>query len=368
MTLYYHAFFGPNTPGLAGQQNLAREVRKLLSETFELEDLAPADAAAVAVPKLTTVLAAIVRLALARGLNPKRSCDVTVIDMVHSLATLDSSRARDRLIVIGHDSYALRARRDLGAARGWPRKMRLVVSWAGWRLVEFFLRRLVWRALFVSPLDSDQAVKGDQADVLAIPVSAGLRDAGARRRAKGTPHSDRPHILVSLPVTNASQLDIDLALVACLMHVAESRAEITLWGKGTASLRARLKLPATVRTVDWVDDYVGFVAGFDLLVYPRMVGSGFHTKLAEALTLGVPCLCVDWIATPLWHAGYNGIITFTKQATFSSALAGWLDAFYDGLASPVPTIPAKAAPKAALAPLLKAISQALTEKRGHDDF
>lgn len=363
MTLYYHAFFGPQTPKLTGQQNLASAVRELLGSEMMYQDLAPTGKEAKSVPKFFAIARKMIFIALIRGLKRQCSGDITVVDMVHSLATLDNKRARDRLIVLGHDSYALRAWRDFKASRLSVRKARLLISWIGWRFIEVLLRHLAWRVFFVSPIDSRNAIGSSFDNVLAIPISANLCDAGARLRTQGQLRRGSPRILVSLPVTNFSQSVIDLALVSRLLDIASSRAEITLWGKGAAPLcKALNNLPSSVRIVEWVENYTAFVASFDVLVYPRMVGSGFHTKLAEALVLGVPCVCVDWVATPLSLAGYDGITTFKDSESFSRAIAEFLDVYDSGGIQRKPAIPAKSAAREALAPLTRAILQAMKEQ------
>lgn len=370
MTVFYHAFFGPNTPGLEGQQNLSREVRKLLGTTFDAQDLAPVGSEPVAVPSVFRVIVAMYRLLLTRALRPGCSGNLTVIDMVHSLATLDPARARDRLVVIGHDSYALRTWRDFRAARGGLPRLRLALSWACWRHVEFLLRLLAWRAMFVSPLDSHHASWSKAGETLAIPVAASLREAGRRRRmnAGAARKPGRPRLLVSLPVCNTNQQRIDRLLVDRLLEIASARACITLWGKGAAALYGECVLPDNVRVVDWADDYARFLQGFDLLVYPRMIGSGFHTKLAEAQTLGVECICVDWVAEPLLRAGYDGILTFSDPSSFSRAVEDWLESFFINPTRPLCSIPAKATPEAALAPLLDAVTLGLEKETAcHDE-
>lgn len=356
--LFYSCFFGPLSTGVDGQQNLAAPVRTLLSDTFTMIDLSPATAETARFPTLRQVIAAIHRLLLVR-LFRRPSGQVTVVDMMHSFASLPSARAADRFVLLGHDSYALRTRRDLAYAQGVGPRIRLALSALGWWYVELLLRRLTWKSLFASPLDRDQAAPG-KGDVFAIPVSKALRIRGAQLRPPLYDRDSQPHILVSLPVVNPTQGMIDLKLVRELLARTSDTHRVTLWGKGAVELAARYVLPPDVAVVTWVADYADFVEEADLLVYPRLIGSGFHTKLAEALVLGVPCLCADWVAAPLIAAGYNGLRSFTSAQDFGTALTEALADLAASAPGPIITIPASAAPAVALSPIVAACTKALT--------
>jgi hypothetical protein len=356
--LFYVCFFGPRSSGVEGQQNLARPVRTILSETFDLVDLAPATTETVRFPNLWLVVAALHRLVFAR-LFRRPSGRVTVVDMVHSFVTLPSDRACDRFVVLGHDSYALRTARDLAHTRGTLSRLRLAISALGWWYVEVLLRQLAWKSLFVAQIDRDRAA-GKKGGVFAIPVSDALRTQGAALRLMPRCVPSMPHILVSLPVVNPAQGRIDRALVQDLLIRTCGTHYVTLWGKGAKDMAARTTLPPDVAVITRVEDYAGFLASFDLLVYPRLIGSGFHTKLAEALVLGVPCLCADWVAAPLKAAGYNGIRSFVNMDDFGQALTDSLADLSMPRPPLKPVIPASAAPSVALAPLIACCTEALS--------
>lgn len=359
----YCAFYGAEASGVAGQQNLSRPVRAVLGRAFELTDLSPEAAEIVSFPSLGTTIRAMHRLLFTRLLRARSHTTVTVLDMVHSFAALSSDHAHDRLIVIGHDSYALRTLRDLRASRGASSRLRLLLSWIGWCYVEFLLRRLAWCSLFVSPIDRRYAARNMTSDLIAIPVSEEIRHAGERLRTiEERTHSSQLRILVPLPVANPAQNSIDQDLVARLISTTDKLTEVTLWGRGALILDKTIELPENCQIMDWVQDYTGFLAGFDLVVYPRLVGSGFHTKLAEALILGVPCFCSTWVATPLLEAGYDGITVFTNPAQFETEIVKLLAKLRSKEWQSMPILPQKAATDVALAPLIHAVTEALNKK------
>lgn len=361
--LFYCAFYGPETSGLPGQQNLSRFVRTALAESFDVTNLSPKPIKIKRFPGLLTVVTALVRLWYHQSKRRTSDANVTVVDMIHSLTALPKARSADRLIVIGHDSYALRARRDFAHARQIRARLRLGASMMGWSFAEFLLRRVAWRTFFVSSIDLSNAARGHPSGLLAIPVDEKIREIGHRyRKTQSVRNSDLQRIVVSLPVTNSTQNRIDAELVNQVLSILGERAEVTLWGKGAELVARRADPTGRARVVEWVEDYAKFLQSFQLLVYPRMVGSGFHTKLAEALVLGVPCLCVDWVASPLIESGYDGLTTFSGSSDFPFALSTVTSRKATLKGTPMPILPAKASPAAALQPLIEACSEAINTK------
>lgn len=354
----YCSFYGPDTVGLQGQQNLSRAIRSATSSNFEINDLSQTPTRMDHFPSLFRVLAAAFSLWLRRLTTRRRSGGVTVLDMIHSVTVLPKEHATDKLIIIGHDSYALRTMRELRAAQGAKTRLRLWMSALGWRCVELMLRNMAWHFFFASPIDFAYAASGYPGGVIAIPVDHQLIEIGKKLRNRPiSPRIEIPKVLVSLPVVNPSQNRIDSELVTALLKKTKGIADVTLWGPAAPAISNVVNQNGQAHLVEWVEDYAGFLSSFDLLVYSRMVGSGFHTKLAEALVLGVPCVCVDWIAAPLIQAGYGPLITYSKPAEFVPAVARAIQEISNG--APRRQISPNAYAEVALAPLIEICREAL---------
>jgi glycosyltransferase involved in cell wall biosynthesis len=214
--------------------------------------------------------------------------------------------------------------------------------------------------LFVSQIDELHAT-GQQTNAnMCIPVSPDILSYAARLRStKRRRRIGKPRILVSLPVTNAAQNRIDKELVEHLLRITSDRAAVTIWGKGAKAVSESLNCRDTVHVSEWVEDYPSFIASFDLMVYPRLVGSGFHGKLAEALVLGVPCLCADWVGKPLKACGYDGLYTFTGGRDFETAYTDLFEQILSSQGLPLPIVPTQAQKGVAIAPLIEACRDAL---------
>lgn len=345
----YCCLYDPNATSsqFQGQKNLSRYVLAALSIAYPNELTRAGLSEPSAVPSVSQLIATARKIArFRRDSGPPRG--VTVIDMVLSLGTVPEAQYGDHLILIGHDSYALRARRELAATKPGSAWVRRVVAYLAWRHLEDCLAKLCHRRIYVSAVDAAAAGPRSSALVMPIPLSATMRRAAEVPKIglRGSPK----RLLISVPVLNRAQNRFDLAAIRQVRRLAPPDATLTVWGAAAEPLAARLTDLGGLEFVPWAEDYEAFLRRFDLLIYPRIVGSGFHSKLAEALAVGLPCLAVDWIAKALTDAGYCGLLPFSGISDFAPAVVRAL-----ATAAPPPTVSDLADPAVALAPLLEAV-------------
>ncbi len=352
--LYYCCLYDPRGKARAfqGQKNLSAHVLAVLEKTYPTTmRVLDRDSSAV-VPKVFDLLKTARRIEAyrARATTPNSALQgVTVVDMVLSFADLPSERFLDNIVLIGHDSYALRAWREwrqTPLGRGWLRRG---LAWWAWHRLERHLARICAHRIYVSPVDQRVAGPLETSSVISIPLGSDIHAAKCSTLARPKQHPPRT-ILIPVPVLNAAQNAFEARALVRILEVLPQGAVLTLWGAAASHHAKAFGTRPNLRFVDWVEDYTAFLSGFDLLLYPRAVGSGFHTKLAEAQALGVPCLTVDWVAAALQTAGYTGLSTY-RGGAFIAALSKVLA---DGAPHPG-AVPRTADPDVALRPLLDAI-------------
>lgn len=352
--IHYCCFYYPfSAPGFAGQKNLSRSVHAILAAEFGESLHSTSQDPRADFPSVLSCLKVAHRLLLGRL---SRTREVTVLDMIHSLSCLPKERHRDRIILVGHDSYALRAWRELRHSRptlGWH-KVRKAAAWAAWAYLEFLLRLVCTSRLYVSPIDR-AAVGGKRSAEIAIPLSPHLLQS----RPQSSSIGEIKRVLISTPVCNATQNAFDVEAIRIVHEITFPNASIVVWGAAADRLSSEIGHLAGVEFVSWVHDYISFVQSFDLLIYPRIIGSGFHTKIAEALVLGVQCVCAEWVARALEAVGYSGLSTFEARGCLGSAVRRALELHRRGKRRP--HVPAAVHPQVALRPLVDACYAALAD-------
>lgn len=350
--LRYCCFYDPRGPErrFQGQKNLSAHVLTALERTYgdylELLPYSQVDQAPN-IASLLKVTREIETIRASSGATPK---GITVVDMVLSLAYLPIERCADAIILIGHDSYALRAWREWQKTRFGLRWLRRGLAWWAWHRLERRLSRICEHRIYVSPVDLDAAGPSKTASFMPIPLHTQILAGqvyASTRQEKSSPKK----ILVPVPVLNTAQNSIEETILRKILVALPHDANVSVWGAAADHHAKALGADPRLHFVDWVTDYSAFLSSFDLLIYPRLVGSGFHTKLAEALALGVPCLAVDWICEALAAAGYTGLTAF-REETFSATLDHVLQAG----ATPPKGLPDAAKPDVAMAPLIAAIN------------
>lgn len=365
MGLRYCCFYHPfDKPGFQGQKNLSVHIDRVLSDSFSGQYQTVSSPEFSGFPSIQSILKTLHSLLWWRVVDKLRRHDtdnahnVTVVDMIHSVVVLGRQNSGDRLVLLGHDSYSLRAWRQLMQTGAGVAFVRTAAAWLCWRYAEFLARCLFDFQFFVSPVDRRVAGHPHRSSILPIPLSEQFREAAGRRRSSSGRR--RQKLLVPVAVINPTQNSFDIAAVKTIRLVCPPETEITLWGGGAETLRPGLEAVENLEFVTWVEDYTGFLGQFDAVIYPRIVGSGFHTKLAEVLALGIPSLSVDWIAEALTSVGYGGLSTFSGPDDFETAVRG----FCGHGPSPAPTaavrLPQSADAKHALQPLVERCDELLT--------
>lgn len=365
MGLRYCCFYHPfEKAGFQGQKNLSVHIDNVLSDNFSENYQTDPTPDFSEFPSIQNILKALHRLLWWRSLDFFRRHDkdsahnVTVVDMIHSVVVLGRQNSGDRLVLIGHDSYSLRGWRQLMQTGAGFAFVRTAMAWLCWRYAEFLARRLFDFQFFVSPVDRRIAGHTQRSGVLPIPLSEHIRNASIERRSSSGHR--RQKLLVPVAVINPTQNSFDMTAVKTIRRVCPPDTEITLWGGGAETLRPELGAVENLQFVTWVEDYTGFLRQFDAVIYPRIVGSGFHTKLAEVLALGIPSLSVDWIAEALTSAGYGGLSTFTGPDDFESAVRGFCEQGSDPISTAPVGLPESADAIHALQPLVERCHVLLT--------
>jgi hypothetical protein len=365
MGLCYCCFYHPfDKPGFQGQKNLSVHIDRVLSDSFSGQYQTISSPESSGFPSIYSIVKTLHNLLWWRvtDLFGSHRTDsphnVTVVDMIHSVVALGRQNSGDRLVLIGHDSYSLRAWRQLMQTSAGTAFVRTAAAWLCWCYAEFLARCVFDFQFFVSPVDCRVAGHPHRSGVLPIPLSEHVRKAAGQRRPSSGHR--RRRCLVPVAVINPTQNSFDTAAVKTITRVLPPETEITLWGAGAETLRPGLEAIENLKFVTWVEDYTGFLGQFDAVIYPRIVGSGFHTKLAEVLALGIPSLSVDWIAEALTSAGYGGLSTFSGPGDFETAVRE----FCGHGPSPAPTatvsLPQSADAKHALQPLVESCDELLT--------
>ena len=363
MSLCYCCFYHPfDKPGFQGQKNLSVHVDRVLSDSFAKQYQSVSSREFSGFPSIYGIVKTLHKVLWWRVLDIFRSRgadaphNVTVVDMIHSVVVLGRQNSGDRLVLIGHDSYSLRGRRQLMQTGAGTAFVRTAAAWVCWCYAEFLARRVFDFQFFVSPVDCRVAGHPHRSGVLPIPLSEHIRKAAGRR----LPSSGRRRkLLIPVAVVNPAQNSFDAAAVRTIVRVCPPETEITLWGAGAEILKSEFDAVEDLQFVTWVEDYTGFLGQFDAVIYPRIVGSGFHTKLAEVLALGVPTLSVDWIAEALTSAGYSGLSTFTGSGDFETAVQEFFTHGQSTAATTASSLPQSADAKHALQPLVDCCDELL---------
>lgn len=365
MGLRYCCFYHPfDKPGFQGQKNLSVHIDRVLSERFSGQYQTVSSPEFSGFPTIQGILKTLHSLLWWRVVNlfrrhgPDNACNVTVVDMIHSVVVLGRQNSGDHLVLIGHDSYSLRAWRQLMQTGAGLAFVRTAVAWMCWRYAEFLARCLFDFQFFVSPVDRRVAGHPSRSGVLPIPLSEHIREAAGQRRSPSGHR--RQKLLVPVAVINPTQNSFDLAAVKTIRRVCPPDTEITLWGAGAEALRPGLEAVENLHFVTWVEDYTGFLSQFDAVIYPRIVGSGFHTKLAEVLALGIPSLSVDWIGEALTSAGYGGLSTFSGPGDFETAVRRFCEHAPSPASTATVSLPHSTDATHALQPLVERCDELLT--------
>lgn len=358
--LGYCCLYDPRGPGtlFQGQKNLSVHVLTAIEKTYGdyLEHLTPVKADAKT--DIASLLKIACEIETVRATSREDPRGVVVVDMVLSLAHLPAKRHSDLIILIGHDSYSLRAWREWKKTRfglSWARRG---LAWWAWHRMERKLSRICYHRIYVSPVDRSAAGPRGTSSVMPIPLRPQLHAAQASRSMMKNRKPPRK-FLVPVPVINAAQNLAEEKILQKILAELPNGATATVWGAAAEHHAKRFGADPRLRFIDWVDDYSAFLGGFDLLIYPRLVGSGFHTKLAEALALGVPCMAVEWICEALADANYTGLTAFREQ-TFSATLTKVIQT---GAELPK-GLPDKANPGVAMLPLIEAVNAARSHIKG----
>ncbi len=363
MGLCYCCFYHPfDRSGFQGQKNLSVHVDQVLSDSFAGQYQTVSSPEFSGFPSIYGIVKTLHKLLWWRVLDFSRSRgadsprNVTVVDMIHSVVVLDRQNSGDRLVLIGHDSYSLRGRRQLMQTGAGMAFARTAAAWLCWCYAEFLARRVFDFQFFVSPVDCRIAGHPNRSGVLPIPLTEHIRKAAGQRR----PSPDkRRKLLIPVAVVNPAQNRFDAEAVNIIRRICPPETEITLWGAGAETLRAEFDAVENLQFATWVEDYTGFLGQFDAVIYPRIVGSGFHTKLAEVLALGIPTLSVDWIAEALTSAGYSGLSTFTGSGDFETAVQEFFTHGQSTAATTASSLPQSADAKHALQPLVDCCDELL---------
>lgn len=306
--------------GFKGQCNVSIPLRQVLALHFNVKDINRSKHQYSRFPSVARIIGAMQLILLTRLVSrasSSRQLNI-VVDMVHSLIELPKIHFKDTLILVGHDSYALRSWRDLKHTGPILHKIRRITALLAWLYAEWLSRQVFSHQFFVSPIDRQFAGSANRSSFVPIPLSSLVASASAQLLSRR--RNSKRRILIPVSVINASQNRYDLDIIRLAYDKLSDWGDIVIWGAASKYMKKELSYLPKLDYVEWAEDYCEFLAAFDLLIYPRVVGSGFHTKIAEAAALGVPCVCVDWVALPLIEAGYQGIMQYNTTQDLSILL------------------------------------------------
>lgn len=81
------------------------------------------------------------------------------------------------------------------------------------------------------------------------------------------------------------------SILDCDNEIIRSSLEFTFHGKGWSAMAKRMSDAGfSVIEAGWVDDYVQFISGYDIQLFPISVGSGTKGKVLDGLSTGLLCI------------------------------------------------------------------------------
>ena len=213
--------------------------------------------------------------------------DVVYLDYYHCAAYREMVAPGLPTYLSLHDAYSL------GYERALQMRMPWLSRWAT-RLRLFLFRNLEKRyypaftkVIVVSPRDAAylRSFGLENVEVLGIPIkSTGLQPPKVKV-------SKQRKLLVVAPSSAPWQkqdLMEFLNVVLPVLRLNHPQLEVVCFGAGASELDPIKANEQEVEVTTYVDDYAGFLNDNWIYLYVRRTGTGMHTKLQDAMAVGLP--------------------------------------------------------------------------------
>lgn len=200
-------------------------------------------------------------------------------------------------VLVPHDAYSLNALRTSTTPASATAFLRSVWQWRTFARHESTFYRRFSVVAPVSRVDASwlQMLDGKMhVEVLPIALAPELIHSGPA-------DARSPGVLIGGDLVLPS-IALEVADTTRLLAEPCSQAGVTLTVLGQWADRRseqQVRALAAVRLVPWVEDYLEFVRGFPIYVYPQRSCAGIATKLQQAMALGLAVVARSETGVPL---------------------------------------------------------------------
>ncbi len=231
------------------------------------------------------------------------------------------------IVLTCHDAYSLARRRARLAAKGAIEGITMWLREAAFRKLEKRHYPEMDAVVTVSPVDADYLRVCGLNEVRTVPVPLDLDTDGMICRK----WSERAEVLCVVPPVAVRNVIYDainfLAIGVPRIREAVGRdLKITVWGGAAYKIRKAIKEKDGLTFLDTVPDYFRFLSRRWVYVYPRRVGAGLHTKVLEAMGMGLPVVGYEEIMGAFGgRSGYHYISCKTLDEMIEAVVQLTLD-------------------------------------------
>ena len=191
-----------------------------------------------------------------------------------------------------HDLYSLSELRRLKYEKRFIYRIKIYAKYLHERIWELILNKICFRLYFISRLDK-------KINNIYFKSNKGLACSDYKfNEDKSVTNTSRIHnVLISIPLIENAMVEHSKFILKSWNKFRKSNdkeIKVTLFGEGASSIN-NYEQNLEIRRTKWVDDYKNFLSGFDLFIYPRFTGAGFHYKVEDFVNTGKLVLTSSFI-------------------------------------------------------------------------
>ncbi|HTP26785.1 MAG TPA: glycosyltransferase family 4 protein [Anaeromyxobacteraceae bacterium] len=253
---------------------------------------------------------------------PRQRYDVVCLDM-SSMAQYAEACAGMPTVLLGHDAYSLAMLRSALHGRGLGYRGRMLAQ--AMLQISFERRQYprVGAVACVSEVDRRWLARIAPAARVDV-VEIALPEEVTRRSPRATTPVPARIVcwgnLATDPIAAGVASFITRGWPRMLRAIPE--AELVIWGRSPPAWLRQVvaRSPATTH-IEYVEDWVGQLAGAAVAIYPQRCGAGVQTKVQAALAFGVPVVASRETAEPVGlEHGATALIGATPEMLASGCI------------------------------------------------
>jgi glycosyltransferase involved in cell wall biosynthesis len=199
-------------------------------------------------------------------------------------------------LLYSHDAYSLFHKYSCENTRNLFYYLLYKIKELTFRHLERKFYEQVSKVVTVSDIDTSHLVHNNIHNVVTVPIPVSDTFSNTKKE-KGGPQG----LLIVAPYFTESDIFLAKEFISGYLDRIKRTCdfdEIVVWGKYILDFPFTKKYQ-DISFINYVEDYVGFLNRDWVYVYLKNVGSGMHTKLQEAMALGLPVVGFSNLLAPL---------------------------------------------------------------------